>query len=323
MSKVAAVRGSELGSMAIEGLDLLGGIEKVIKPGDIVFIKPNLVHVGIPTEEVTDATKIFKSGECSKTEIVIAVAEACLKAGANEVIIGDGAHVPSYSWESVVTLDGFTNLATEARRMISTYNRKVTLACLEADSPGWVDIISGSSLGKIAVSNLALGADRVISIPVIKTHSSTGISLSLKNFVGVSSFTRHGNSLHVRSALHQSSGGIHQCIVDIVAALKPCLTVIDCSIGAEGDFPRMVKNLRKTVDMRERLGSWLILASPDLVAADATVARMIGEDVNNIKHLILAHELGLGEINENRIEILGDTLENLKVKWQLASPMGI
>jgi hypothetical protein len=46
--------------------------------------------------------------ECAELEIVVAVAEECLKAGAAEVIVGDGSQVPRFDWGAATTLDGST-----------------------------------------------------------------------------------------------------------------------------------------------------------------------------------------------------------------------
>jgi uncharacterized protein (DUF362 family) len=105
----------------------------------------------------------------------------------------------------------------------------------------------------------------------------------------------------------------------VVNAVKPDLAIIDASIGVEGNGPT-VGSSAFTVDMRDRLGSWLLLASTDPVAADATMARIIGHDVARVKHLAIAHEMGLGEVRESSIEIVGDTLDNLRVDWLRAEP---
>jgi uncharacterized protein (DUF362 family) len=67
--------------------------------------------------------------------------------------------------------------------------------------------------------------------------------------------------------------------------------------------------------MRDRLGSWLLLASTDLVAADATAARVMSHDVAAIKQLAMANAMGLGEIDEGSIEIIGERLDDLRVDW--------
>ena len=164
--------------------------------------------------------------------------EECLKAGAAEVVIGDGSHLPSFDWTYATTLDGSTNLVQEATRLSSRYQGKVTLACLETDSPAWEEVPSRTYLGKIAVSSLVSRADRVISIPVAKTHSWAQLTLSLKNFIGVTPLERYAewvnNSYWDRGKGldHSSPQAIGQIYLDIVDAVKPDLTIVDFSIDS-------------------------------------------------------------------------------------------
>ena len=317
--RVAAIRGDHLYSMAREALEAVGGAQKIVNPGETVFIKPNMVtlpwaHLG---------RNPFVIGECTKPEIVIAVAEEFLEAGAAEVIVGDGSQVPRFDWKLATTLDGSTNLAAEAERLSSNYEGKVTLACLDADSPEWVEVPSRTDLGKIAISSLVARADRVVSIPVLKTHQWAQLTLSMKNFVGVTPLARYGakpEDLIPRIILHTTSQGIEQVFLDIVDAVKPDLAIIDASIGVEGDGPSVMEGQGLTVDMKDRLGSWLLLASTDPVAADATAARIISHDVADVKQLGMAHEQGLGEVREDSIEIIGERLDDLRVEWLPAEP---
>jgi uncharacterized protein (DUF362 family) len=317
-ARVAAVRGSDLDAMARDALDSVGGAAAIVNPGETVFIKPNMVT--LPWAPYYNP---FVAGECTKAEVVIAVIEECLKAGAGEVIVGDGSQAPTFSWEYATTLDGAKNLVEEAARLASEYSREVTLACLDSDSPQWLEVPSRTGFSRIAVSSLVAQADRVISIPVLKTHQWAQATLSLKNFVGVTPLERYGwtaSGSYSRVLLHVTSGGIEQVFLDVVDAVKPDLAIIDASIGVEGNGPTVGSSGGLTVNMQDRLGSWLLLASTDLVAADATMVRIIGHDVPSVKHLGMAHEMGLGEIRESSIEIVGDTLENLRVDWLRAEP---
>jgi uncharacterized protein (DUF362 family) len=97
----------------------------------------------------------------------------------------------TFDWKYATTLDGSSNLVQEAERLSTKYGKKVTLACLEVDSPGFVEVPSRTYLDKIAVSSLVVEADRVISIPVAKTHSWAQLTLALKNFIGVTSLERY------------------------------------------------------------------------------------------------------------------------------------
>ncbi|MBW1848281.1 MAG: DUF362 domain-containing protein [Deltaproteobacteria bacterium] len=316
-TNVAAIRGDNLDSMTRDAIDALGGIKTFVKKGETVFIKPNFVS--FPWAQYNNC---FHVGECTKPEIIIAVTEECLKAGAAEVIIGDGSHFPTFDWKYAVTLDGSTNLVKEAKRLSSLYSGNVTLACLETDSPGWVEIPSSSSLSKIAISSLVAHADKIISIPVAKTHSWAHLTLASKNFIGITSLSRHAqlinNTWWNRGSLdHSSPQSIAQVYLDIVKSIKPVLSIIDFSIGIEGNGPTQSWG-GTTMNMKKHIGSWAIIASPDIMAADATTARIMNHDTNKVVHLAMGYKMGLGEIREPSIKILGEKLDNLRATWKPA-----
>jgi uncharacterized protein (DUF362 family) len=317
VSRVSAARGTDLSKLTRGALDRLGGIGEVVGKDETVFIKPNMV-----TLPWASTGECFTGGECTKPEIVAAVAEECLQAGAAEVIIGDGSQMPSFDWSLAATLDGSTNLVEEASRLSSAYGKPVSVVSLESDSPGWTDITSRTYLQTIAVSSFLTDADRVISIPVAKTHSWAQLTLSLKNFVGVTSLEKYGTwtggSWDRGGGFdHSSPEAIAEIYLDVVRGVTPDLAVVDFSIGMEGNGPTFGSGGR-TVDVRNRLGSWLVLASTDLVAADATAARIMSHDAASQEQLILAYELGLGEPREGAIELLGESLEALRMPWQAA-----
>ena len=320
-AQVAAIRGENLATMTRDAIDALGGIRTVVSQGEKVFIKPNFV-----TFPWAKDNRCFHAGECTKPEIIIAVVEECLKAGATEVVVGEGSHLPTFDWQYAVTLDGKTNLVKEASRLGSKYGGKVTLACLETDSPGWVEVPSKTPLNKIAISSLMARADKVISVPVAKTHSWAQLTLAAKKFVGVTPLSRYAqlidNTWWNRGTFdHGSPQTIAQVYLDIAKAKKVDLSIIDFSIGLEGDGPSRSQG-GKTVNMKERLGAWAIVASKDVMAADATAARIMRHDVRTVKQLALGFEMGLGEIREESIEILGEKLENVRVDWKPARMKG-
>ncbi|MEA3367259.1 MAG: DUF362 domain-containing protein [Planctomycetota bacterium] len=320
-ARVAAIRGNNLDAMTREAIDALGGMRTVVHEGETVFIKPNFVSFPWAKHN-----RCFHVGECTKPEIVIAVTEECLKAGAAEVTVGEGSQLPKFDWQYAITLDGKTNLVKEAARLSSRYKGKVTLACLETDSPGWVEVPSRAPLNKIAVSSLVTKADKVISIPVAKTHSWAQLTLALKNFIGVTPLSRYAqlidNTWWNRGTFdHSSPQAIAQVYLDIVKAVTPHLSIIDFSIGLESDGPSKGQG-GSTVDMKKRLGSWALLASTDIMAADATAARVMSHDVNKMKQLTMGFEMGLGEIRGPSIEVMGERLDNLRVAWKPATLKG-
>ncbi|KPK66200.1 MAG: hypothetical protein AMS21_02940 [Gemmatimonas sp. SG8_38_2] len=313
-ARVAAVRGDDLYGMAREVLESIGGIDSIVHEGESVFVKPNMVTLPWASNNNT-----FTNGECTKPEILIAVAEECLHAGASEVVIGDGSQMKTFDWEYATTLDGSTNLVAEVQSLNDRYTGSARLACLEADSPAWDEVPSRGYLETIAVSSLVTRADRVITIPVAKTHSWAQLTLSSKNFVGVTSMDRYaewtGSYWDRGEGLdHSTPKSIAEIYLDVVNGVKPDLAIIDFSIGIEGDGPGIGHGGR-TVDMKDRLGSWLLLASTDIMAADATAARIMSHDVGSIAQLQMGYDMGLGEIRENRIEMLGENLEDLQMEW--------
>ena len=96
--------------------------------------------------------------------------------------------------------------------------------------------------------------------------------------------------------------------------MKPDLAIIDFSIGIESDGPTIDSGGR-TVNLRERRGSWLVLASTDLIAADAMATRIMSHDVSKVKQLGMGFDMGLGEIRKESIEIVGEKLDDLIVDW--------
>lgn len=317
---VAAVRGNNLDSMTRDAIEAVGGMDSVVNKGETVFIKPNFVSFNL-----AETRECFHSGECTKPEILIATAEECLKAGAQEVIIGDGSQKITYDWQYSFTLDGSTNLVEEAVRLSSEYSGNVSLSCLETDYPGDYEIPSLTAHGRLLISNVYAKADKVISIPVAKTHSWSHLTLALKNFVGVLSITEYGvlinNSYWDRGAGidHSSPAVLAQAFLDVVAAKKPDLTIVDFSIGVEGNGPTAGAPYGRTVNVRDRLGSWLILASKDIMAADATAARVMSHDVPDIPQLTMGYQMGLGEINQQSIELAGADLSDIRMPWLKAT----
>ena len=321
-SLVAAARGDELGRMTGEALAALGGIGEVVRPGESVFIKPNMVTLPFASASYDP----FRSGECAKPDIIVAVAEACLVAGASSVTIGDGSQMPRFDWSHARTMDGQSDLVKEAARLSKAYGKPVSLACLDSDTTEWVQVPSSTSLETLTVSGLVTRAERVISIAVAKSHKWAYATLSLKNFIGITPLRPYGwtdaagsnysrNGIHAGDPTPDGFGRLH---LDLAKAAHADLAVIDFSICLEGDGPSLSSG-GSTLNVKDRLGSWLVLASTDLVAADATASRIMGEQ-RYINHVLrVAESEGMGIACDSAIDIAGAALAELLIpSWQPA-----
>jgi uncharacterized protein (DUF362 family) len=135
-------------------------------------------------------------------------------------------------------------------------------------------------------------ADVVVSMPKLKTHHVAGATLSMKNLFGVMPGICYG---WPKNVLHFA--GIHQSILDIAAAVRPQLAIVDGIVGMEGDGPIMGT---------PRACGRLILGT-SLPAVDATAARLMGIDPWRIPYLAAASGR-LGPIRECHIEQRGEPI---------------
>jgi uncharacterized protein (DUF362 family) len=148
-------------------------------------------------------------------------------------------------------------------------------------------IPDGLALKKITVPRI-VAESAIISAAKMKTHSETGVTLGMKNMFGVLPDKFKGR-YHMK--------GMHKVILDINRAVKPVLTVVDGFVAMEGRGPVQ----GSPVEMET------IIAGRDVVATDATASRVMGFDPSKIGHIRMAHEAGLGEM-EN-IDIVGERLD--------------
>ena len=146
------------------------------------------------------------------------------------------------------------------------------------------------TLGSITVPRIAKES-AIISAAKLKTHYSTKVTLGMKNMFGL---------MPDKFKMKYHAKGISSVVLDINTVIKPALTVIDGFIAMEGRGPTDGTPIKMD----------LIIAGKDVVATDATAARVMGFDPKDISHIRRASEKGLGNIDS--IEILGSKLDDVK-----------
>jgi uncharacterized protein (DUF362 family) len=157
-------------------------------------------------------------------------------------------------------------------------------------------IPDAETLKEITVPKIFVGS-AIISAAKLKTHSEAGVSLGMKNMFGLLP-----NKLKFRYHLK----GISKVIVDINTVLKSRLTVIDGFYALEGPGPTTGTPVKMD----------LIIAGKDPVATDATSCRVIGINPEEIYHIRRAYEKGFGEIDETKIELVGNKLKDVMKKFR-------
>ena len=123
-----------------------------------------------------------------------------------------------------------------------------------------------------------LDADVLINVPIGKCHSDTQVSLGMKNLMGV---------IWSRQPWH-SSQSVHQCIAEFCRAMRPTLTILDANRILLTNGPQ---GPGETKDVGQ------VIAGTDPVAVDAYGATHFGLKPQDIDHIRLAHEYGLGEMD--------------------------
>ena len=206
--------------------------------------------------------------------VVRAVVEECIQAGAKKVKVFDRScndERRCYVNSGIQSaLKGMKNV--EVKYIENERFRNVQL--------------KGRSLKQWELYDEALSADVFINVPIAKHHGLSKLTLGLKNVMGVMG----GN----RGRLHQK---LDNALVDVNSVLKSHLTIIDATRiltahGPQGGDLADVKVLNK------------VIASTDIVAADAYATTLFGLQPADIPSTLAAYRRGLGEMRLERMKIV-------------------
>ena len=243
--------------------------------GKIVFIKPNMIGLFPPDRHAT-----------THPLVVGAIAKFFREAGAR-VIVGDNCGVGGYGLnQKVAQATGIIDAVHDAYKNIAMNTCLVSLGSKFMDS--------------IAVSRDILEADALINLPKMKTHSLTLVTGAVKNMFGIVAGVG-------KSRCHRLAPGARdfsELLADIYSIRPPDLTIMDGIVSMEGNGP--------TSGTPKQVGK--ILASTNAVALDAVMCRIMGLPPEEVHHIRHASQGGLGPIDTDSIEIVGEKPEELPFK---------
>lgn len=251
---LAAAHGPDPALLVRAALAAIGGMARFVRPGETVLVKPNMAWDRAPEQ-----------GANTHPAVVAEVVRQCRAAGAGRVIVADH---PVHDPDRVAERSGIARAAREAGAEV----------VLPAQSGFLPVALGGSVLETWDVLSVVLEADRLINLPVVKTHSLSLLTCGLKNHMGLL-----GGS---RARLHQE---IHASLADLAAAFAPTLTVVDGT--------RVMLRGGPTGGRLEDVAARdVVAAGTDPVACDAWAARLLGLDPRQVDHLVQAEGRGLGRI---------------------------
>lgn len=213
--------------------------------------------------------RIPEQGVNTNPELIGEMVRQCKAAGASEVLVTDyGSRNPL----RVFTRSGIKDAV----------ERNGGTLIFTGDNDFLRDDLNGRFIGSWPVLKYVFEVDRLINMPIAKHHGLVYGTASMKNFFGAIG--------GVRDSLHDQ---IDQAIVDLAAYFKPTLTVVDATrvltrAGPQGG----------SFDDVEIFDS--VICSTDQVAADSRACEFLGLTGDEIKHIVLAAEQGLGQIDYRR-----------------------
>jgi len=133
-----------------------------------------------------------------------------------------------------------------------------------------------------------------LSLPKLKTHSMSQVTLSIKNQFGL---------IHQKSRIADHNYRIHQKFADIYRVIRPDFALIDGLIATNhGHYPTTFNASKCVVPMD------LLIGGPDPLATDVVGAALMGFDLADVKHLALSSATGIGQGDLSGIEIVNKTL---------------
>lgn len=242
--------------------------------GKRVLIKPNAARLAFPGEGVT-----------THPQVVAATIDHLKEKGVGNIVIGESC-IFGVNAQEAFRVTGMKEISEK---------RGVELIDLDQVDPMEIAIPGGKVLKKIKVPAILKKFNFIISIPVMKTHMHTRVTLSIKNMKGLL-WRREKVRFHQLRYDKKITDGykeLDMAISEMASILFPHLAIIDGTSGMEGMGPAYGR--MKKVGM--------ILVGNNPLSADAVATRLMGFDPEEIPHLKLSAERGLGEIQLKKISI--------------------
>jgi len=261
---VARGAGADPAELTRRAIAAVGGIERFVKPGADVIVKPNICHAYHGPEYATT----------TNPQVVAAIVTLCLGAGAKRVRVMDspfgGSPQAAYAKSGIE--DAVKAAGGQMDVMKSMRYREVAFP-------------EGRLLKKWKVYGDILDADTVINVPIAKNHGSATLTLSMKNLMGL---VDNRNGLHAK--------GLHQSIADLCTVIRPQLTVVDATriLLHNGPTGGNLDDVKQTDT---------VIASADMVAADSYAATLFGLTGKDIDYIRFGSEMGLGQMDLGAIMV--------------------
>jgi uncharacterized protein (DUF362 family) len=327
----SAIEYHTIEDMVRKATQLTGGLEWIIKEGDMVLLKPNIVD-----------PEPAGSGEVTDVRVIKALIKIIdeISPGQIEIVVGEGSpremdYELPYSkrttprWQKLWDIAGYQDLLTDSY-LDSINFRLSNLNGSPAESP-WDDLVlveiagGGEATpqnGQYWIHKDVLNADVFITVPVMKVHTP-GITVAMKNQIGIAPSTKYGFSKNVgipqdnyQTKLTHSAENPKYWVPKEVVDLCYLAKIKYCVVDAIACLELKKEAIRDGDDITNLVRMNMIIAGADPVAVDHVSTRLMGMNPDDIEYITLGEMVGLGTNNPDNIEILGADLEGTKRRFK-------
>ena len=218
--------------------------------------------------------------------VVAAAIDHLKEKGARRIVIGESC-IFGVNPAEAFRVTGMKEVSEE---------KKVELLDLDQGDPMEIAIPKGKLVRRIKVPVVLKQFDFIISVPVMKTHMHTQVTLSIKNMKGLLWRREKARFHQLRYDKKVTKGDkeLDIAISEMASVLFPHLAIVDGTVGMEGMGPAYGRG--------KKMG--MILVGDNALSTDAVAVRLMGLNPEVIPHLRLVAEKGLGEIDPQRISVI-------------------
>jgi len=311
---VSVMQDEDVETAVREAISLIGGIKTVVKRGDGIVIKPNLV-TAMPAE----------AGMTTDPRVVEVIIKLCQEMDPSFLVIAEGsATVDTYT---AFEKAGYEEISAKYGVDTIDLNSQITTA---------KRIPFGRGVQFLEIPDQILEADVLINVPKLKLYRANWASLAVKNLVGilndqgfftdekVSKFSlevspelwkpdgkwylpHHKKYFNPRGEKEKIHENLNDSIVDLASIVKPSLNVID-GISVCRD-PDLTYYDPTPVQLNT------IIAGKDYMAVDTVALQIADRTPLEIPYLKPAVERGIGESDLSKIDVVGTPIEDVKKLW--------
>jgi len=251
VTRLCVVHGKNIAQMLSSGVANMGGWKAFVKPGKPVVLKVNAAWASFPEQ-----------GGNTNPVLVEEFIRQSRAAGAGEVLMPEK---PCSSAKEAFGRSGIGEVAARAGGKLYLPTGRDFRK---------IEITKGVSLKEAEVVSAVLDSECLVNMPVAKTHGGSGLTISMKNWMG---------SVSDRGFWHRNN--LHQCIADLSTVIKPRLIIVDATRILLTNGPQGPGKLNYPDQL---------IFGTDPVAADAYAATLFEKQPFDIKYIKIAHEMEIG-----------------------------